>query len=245
MKKTILIYKIRTAIRKKATLLFLFNISFSQWAGYDISQVEYSSSDLRTFIESTAFGLSANPFLILSPEKRVYVGATISKNALVRSNTYQHQLSGLVPKFSADVFITNNLYFIGGLSQFYTNNDIVHSHNYGIALTSGEDAFYPWQTSVVFFRLTGPKDLTLRTVSLNLSTVTQVMNYQIQAGLGKEMYSATFFLNDVNFPTGMKGEINYLLLGIELEKGSFGIVPQIRVHPGLIGVSVGMTLGID
>ena len=74
--------------------LIFFTFGFSQWAGYDVHQEEYSSTDLRIFIEGKTFGLSANPSLIISPENRAYVGIGLSKNTLLRPNTYQKQLSG-------------------------------------------------------------------------------------------------------------------------------------------------------
>jgi len=74
----------------------------------------------------------------------------------------------------------------------------------------------------------------------------QVADHKIQIGLGKEMYSARFFLEEAKilFPNGMKGENNYILLGMYFERNSVGIIPQIRFHPGLIGTSIRMTLGI-
>ena len=221
---------------KWVLLLVFFTFGFSQWAGYNIHQEEYSSTSLRIFIEGKTFGLSSNPSLISFSKNRVYVGVGLSQN----------QLSGWAPKFSADIFITNNIYFIGRLSQFYSDENIVHSHNYGIALTSGEDVGYSWQSSVVFCNLTGPQDFALRSVSLNMVILIQVADHPIQVGLGKEMYSARFFLEEAKtlFPNGMKGEINYLLLGVHFERNSIGIIPQIQFHPGLIGASVRMTWGI-
>ena len=46
------------------------------------------------------------------------------------------------------------------------------------------------------------------------------------------------------FPNGMKGEINYILLGMHLKRSSIGIIPQIRFNPGLIRASFRMTWGI-
>ena len=135
---------------------------------------------------------------------------------------------------------------MGRLSQFYSDENIVHSHNYGIALTSEEDVAYPWQSSVIFCNLKGPQDFALRSVSLTMVTLIQVADHQIQVGLGKEMYSARFFLEEekILFPNGMKGEINYISLGMHFERNSIGIIPQIQLHPGLIGASVRMTWGI-
>ena len=221
--------------RRWVLLIVFFTFGFSQWADVDVED-SFTSTGLRIFIESTTFGLSPNPLLISFPKNRVYVGVGLSQN----------QLFGWAPKFSADIFITNNLYFMGRLSQFYSDENIIHSHNYGIALTSEEDVVYPWQTSVVFCNLTGPQDFALRSVSLTMVTLIQVADLPIQVGLGKEMYSARFFLEEAKilFPNGMKGEINYILLGVHFERNSIGIIPQIRFHPGLIGMSVRMTWGI-
>ena len=96
----------------------------------------------------------------------------------------------------------------------------------------------------MFCNLSGPRDFSLRSVSLTMAILIQAADHQIQIGLGKEMYSAKFFLEDANFPTAMKGEINYILLGMNFERDSIGIFPQIRFHPRLIGTSVRMTWGI-
>ena len=226
-------------------LLVFFTFGFSQWAEVDVRDT-FTSTDIKIFVESTTFGLSPNPSLISFSKTRVYVGVGLSNNLLLNSSIYQNQFSGWVPKFSADIFITNNLYFMGRLSQYYSGKDIVHSHNYGIALISGEDATYPWQTSVVFCDLKGPKDFALRDISLSMATLVQIADHQIQVGLGKEMYSARFFFEDANilFPNGMKGEINYILLGMHLKRSSIGIIPQIRFNPGLIRASFRMTWGI-
>ena len=226
-------------------LLVFLTFGFSQWAEVDVRD-SFTSTDIKIFVESTTFGLSPNPSLIFFSKNRVFVGVGLSNNLLLNSSIYQNQFSGWVPKFSADIFITNNLYFMGRLSQFYSGKDIVHSHNYGIALTSGEDTTYPWQTSVVFCNLKGPQDFALRDISLSMATLVQVADHQIQVGLGKEMYSARFFFEDANilFPNGMKGEINYILLGMHLKRSSIGIIPQIRFNPGLIRASFRMTWGI-
>ena len=225
--------------------LLFFTLGFSQWAYVDVKD-SFTSTDLRTFIESTTFGLSPNPSIISIDKNRVYIGVELSNNALLNSRIDQNRLSGWIPKFSADVFITNNLYFVGRLSQFYSDENIVHSHNYGIALKSGEDVAYPWYTSVVFCNLTGPKDFALRSVSLTMGTLIQLADHQIQVGLGKEMYSARFFSDETKtlFPNGMEGEINYISLGMHFQRNSVGIIPQIQFHPGLIGVSVRMIWGI-
>jgi hypothetical protein len=244
MALTVSIHNKINILKKWTVFLMFFNFGISQWAAFDIQQEAYSSVDLRTFIESTTFGLSANPAYMLSSEKRVNVGMGFSRNILLHSNRYQNQFSGWFPKFSVDVFITNNLYLIGRLSQFYSNEDIIQFHNYGFALTSGEDDSYPWQSSVVFCNLAGPRDFALRSVSLKMITRIQMIGHQVQMGIGKEMYSTTFYINDVNFPSKMKGEINYLLLGMQFERNLFRIMPQIRLHPRLIGTSVRMTWGI-
>ena len=227
--------KKQSIIGKWVLLLVFFTFGFSQWADVDVED-SFTSTGLKIFIESTTFGLSPNPSLISFPKNRVYVGVGLSQN----------QFSGWVPKFSTDVFITNNLYFMGRLSQFYSDKNIVHSHNYGIALTSGEDVVYPWQTSIVFCNLTGPQDFALRSVSLTIVSLIQVADHKIQIGLGKEMYSARFFLEEAKilFPNGMKGENNYILLGMYFGRNSIGIIPQIRFHPGLIGTSIRMIWGI-
>ena len=135
---------------------------------------------------------------------------------------------------------------MGRLSQFYSGKNIVQSNNYGIALVSGEDATYPWQTSIVFCSLKGPQKFALRDISLSMATLVQVADHQIQVGVGKEMYSARFFFEDANilFPNGMKGEINYILLGMHLNRKSIRITPQIRFNPRLIKTSIRMTWGI-
>ena len=225
--------------------LLFFTFGFSEWAYVDVKD-SFTSTDLRTFIESTTFGLSPNPSIIPFHKNRVYVGIELSNNALLNSSIDQNRLSGWIPKFSADVFITNNLYFVGRISQFYSDENIVHSHNYGIALKSGEDVAYPWYASVVFCNLTGPQDFALRSVSLTMGTLKQLADHQIQVGMGKEMYSARFFSDETKtlFPNGMEGEINYILLGMHFQRNSIGIIPQIQFHPGLIGVSVRVVWGI-
>ena len=237
--------KKQSLVGKCVLSLLFFTFGFSQWAYVDVKD-SFTSTDLRTFIESTTFGLSPNPSIISIDKNRVYIGVELSNNALLNSRIDQNRLSGWIPKFSADVFITNNLYFVGRLSQFYSDENIVHSHNYGIALKSGEDVAYPWYTSVVFCNLTGPKDFALRSVSLTMGTLIQLADHQIQVGLGKEMYSARFFSDETKtlFPNGMEGEINYILLGMPFQRNSVGIIPQIQFHPGLIGVSVRMIWGI-
>jgi hypothetical protein len=226
-------------------LLVFFTFGFSQWAEVDVRD-SFTSTDIKTFVESTTFGLSPNPSLISFSKKRVYVGVGLSNNIFLNPSIYQNQLSGWVPKFSADIFITNNLYFMGRLSQFYSGKDIVQSHNYGIALVSGGYSTYPWQTSVVFCSLKGPQDFALRDISLSMATLVQVADHQIQVGVGKEMYSARFFFEDANilFPNGIKGEINYILLGMHLNRNSIRITPQIRFNPGLIKASIRMAWGI-
>ena len=204
---------------KRIVLFMFFTFGFSQWAGYDVHQEEYSSTDLRIFIEGKTFGLSANPALTISPENRAYVGIGLSNNTLFRPNTYQKQLSGWVPNFSADIFITNNLYFIGRISQFYSEEDIVHSHNFGFALKSGEDVSYPWQTSVVFCNNCNGTGRYMRIVQLGPGMIQQMLqNCDKCGGRGKTIK---------NF-----------------ERDSIGIFPQIRFHPRLIGTSVRMTWGI-
>ena len=54
-------------------LLVFFTFGFSQWADVDVSD-SFTSTDIKTFVESTTFGLSPNPSLISFSKKRVYVG---------------------------------------------------------------------------------------------------------------------------------------------------------------------------
>ena len=63
--------------------LMFFTFGFSQWAGYDVHQEEYSSTSLRIFIEGKTFGLSSNPSLISFSKNRVYVGVGYHKTNIL------------------------------------------------------------------------------------------------------------------------------------------------------------------
>ena len=232
-------------IVKFLVLHVLLSFCFAQWVDFSLEQEEFSWPDVQRFLEGTAFTLSESPSNLISPNQRLHVSMGFSKHLWSHASIYQNQISRVAPKFSVAFFLTNNLTFIGGLSQFRSANQNIQIQNYGLALRANEDTSYPLQTSAVFCRLEGPKDLSQRTVSLNLSSKLNILSSNLQIGIGKKMYSATFFHNDNSFPLGMKGEINYLLLGMLIKNNTYGIVPQLRFHPNLIDITLKLSLGIE
>lgn len=235
-------YKYKT---KHLGLLLCLNLCFAQWVDYNLDQEVYSQHDVQRFVEGAAFTLSEIPSNLISPDRRIHISIGLSKHLWSQTGIYQSQLSSMVPKFSAALFLTHNLTFIGGVSQFHSGNQNIQIQSYGLALRANEETSYPLQTSAVFCRLAGPKDLSLRTVSLNLSSKFNIVGFEFQLGIGKEMYSATFLLDNSNFPSEMKGELNYFLIGMLFKKNTYGFIPQLRLHPDLIGISLRVSLEID
>lgn len=230
---------------KLLVLHVLLSFCFSQWVDFSLGQEEYSQPDVQRFLEGTAFTLSESPSNLISPNHRMHVSIGFSKHLWSHSGIYQNQISRVAPKFSVSFFLTNNLTFIGGVSQFQSANQNIQVHNYGLALRTNEDTPYPLQTSAVFYRLEGPRDLSQRTVSLNLSSKINILSSNLQFGVGKEMYSATFLIYNNSFPSGMKGEINYLLVGMLIKYNTYEIIPQLRFHPNLIDITLKFSLGIQ
>lgn len=226
-------------------LHLLLSFCFAQWVDFSLAQEEFSQPDVQRFLEGAAFTLSESPSNLISPNHRMHVSIGFSKHLWSHASIYQSQISRVAPKFLVSFFLTNNLTFIGGVSQFRSANQNIQIQNYGLALRANEDTSYPLQTSVIFYRLEGPKDLSQRTVSLNLSSKINILNSNLQIGIGKEMYSATFLINDNSFPSGMKGEINYLLLGMLIKNNTYEIIPQLRFHPNLIDITLKFSLGVQ
>jgi len=232
-------------ITKHLGLLLCLNFCFAHWVDYNLDVEVYSQPDVRRFVEGAAFTISEIPSNLLSPDNRIHISVGLSKRLWSQNGIYQRQLSRMAPKFSAALFLTHNLTFIGGISQFHSDKQNIQIQSYGLALRTNEDTSYPLQTSAVFCRLAGPKDLNQRTVSLNLSSKLNIMGFEFQYGIGKEMYSATFLIDDSDFPSEMKGEINYFLIGMLIKNNKYGFISQLRLHPDLIGISLRVSLGID
>ncbi len=232
-------------VKKKIAIILFVNIGFSQWGNFDISSYNYAPSDLKILIESIAFNLSQNPSFYHSTQERVNISFDLSQNTIFKSNEYRDRYSEFFPKFSSNIFVTKNLILMGSISQLYSKKDIIQLLSWGMIFTSEKDASFPLQTSVVFCNLSGPRDFSMGTVSIISATYLKFMNQKFQFGIGKEMYSAHFFTRDTELPKNLKGEINFLLLGLELGGNPFIITPHIRLRPNLIGFSLKLILPVN
>ena len=220
-------------------MILFFGIVWAQQSDFELITEEYNDSDLRSFIESKSFNFSSHFSMINNTQiSKITLALETKQSIYLQHNIYQKNSTEFIPVFSGSIFITHNLLIYGGLSQFNSNGQNIQFLNSGIGLMSEKDFPYPWNFSISLNRLEGPRQFSIRTVSMQFKMLIQKFDFPFQIGIGKEMYTSRFFQLNDNFPSRLEGEINYVLLGKQFDRGQWCIVPQLRLHPKMLGTSL-------
>jgi hypothetical protein len=220
-------------------LILLFGIVWAQQSDFELITEEFNDSDLRTFIESKSFSFSPHFSMINNTQvSKITVALETKQSIHLQHNIYQKRNTEFIPVFSGSILITHNLLIYGGLSQFNSNGQNIQFLNSGVGLMSEKDFPYPWNFSISLNRLEGPTQFSIRAVSMQFKMIIQKLNFPFQIGMGKEMYTSRFFQLNDNFPSTLEGEINYVLFGKQFDRSQWCIVPQLRLHPKILGTSL-------
>ena len=125
------------------------------------------------------------------------------------------------------------------MSIFKSGSDFVQSFAYGFGLNITNEDKNNWRVSVLFSKLQGPDDLKNRSIDAAIIKEFEFGSVQIFAGLGLNNYNTKILIEDFDsIPKTIKGNANHLLLGTQLIKGRFTIIPVLQLNSDVIIISI-------
>ena len=120
-----------------------------------------------------------------------------------------------------------------------SGNDIIQSFAYGFGLNLTNKDKNNWRFSILFSKLQGPDDLKNRSIDAAIIKEFEFGSVPIFAGLGLNTYNTKILIEDLDSITKtIKGDANHLLLGTQLTKGRFTIIPVLQLNSDVVIISI-------
>jgi len=221
-------------------LCFSMPIS-AQWTSFELDNIdsEQFPKQVEPFLKAVSLSLNRHFFIPTNVNKRMSIGISYSQGLNITEENYSTDLIGGYPNLSGIIVVTQNLSLKGNLSIFKSGNDIVQSFAYGFGLNLTNKEKNNWRLSALSSRLQGPDDLKNRSIEAAIIKEFEIKSIPIFVGAGLNTYNTKILIEDIDLTSKkIKGNANHLLLGIQLLKGRFNIVPVLQVNSDVIIFSI-------
>jgi len=231
---------------KAFSIILIVIISFSvsvsaQWTSFELDNLdsEQFQQQVEPFLKTISLSTTRHFFSQNSINKRISIGVSYSQGVNITEEKRSTDLIGGYPNFAGTLVVTQNLLLKGNMSIFKSGSEFVQSFAYGFGLNITNEDKNNWRVSVLFSKLQGPDDLKNRSIDAAIIKEFEFGSTQIFAGLGLNNYNTKILIEDFDLiPKTIKGNANHLLLGTQLIKGRFTIIPVLQVNSDVIIISI-------
>ena len=231
---------------KAFSIILIVIISFSvsvsaQWTSFELDNLdsEQFQQQVEPFLKIISLSTNRHFFSQNSINKRISIGVSYSQGVNITEEKRSTDLIGGYPNFAGTLVVTQNLLLKGNVSIFKSGSEFVQSFAYGFGLNITNEDKNNWRVSVLFSKLQGPDDLKNRSIDAAIIKEFEFGSAQIFAGLGLNNYNTKILIEDLDsIPKTIKGNANHLLLGTQLIKGRFTIIPVLQVNSDVIIISI-------
>jgi hypothetical protein len=231
---------------KAFSIILIVIISFSvsvsaQWTSFELDNLdsEQFQQQVEPFLKTISLSTNRHFFSQNSINKRISIGVSYSQGVNITEEKRSADLIGGYPNFAGTLVVTQNLLLKGNVSIFKSESEFIQSFAYGFGLNITNEDKNNWRASVLFSKLQGPDDLKNRSIDAAIIKEFEVGSIQIFAGLGLNNYNTKILIEELDsIPKTIKGNANHLLLGTQLIKGRFTIIPVLQVNSDVIIISI-------
>lgn len=213
----------------------------AQWTSFELDNIESEKfqQQVEPFLKTISLSTNRHFFSQININKRISLGVSYSHGINITGEKYSTDLIGGYPNLAGTLVVTQNLSLKGNMSIFKSEGDIVQSFAYGFGLNLTNKEKNNWRFSVLFSKLQGPDDLKNRSIDAAIINEFEIGTIPIFAGLGLNTYNTKILIEDLDSITkSIKGNANYLLLGIQLIKGRLTIIPVLQVNSDVVILSI-------
>jgi len=221
-------------------LIFLIVPIDAQWATFDPEKVDVDEfkREITPFIKSVSLSQTNHFYSPLNINNRLRLGIAYSRGINISGEDYSSELIRGYPNFAGNLLISENLVLKGNFSIFNSGSDVVQSFAYGFGLNLTNKESNNWKTSILFSQLQGPDDIKIKSIDGNIIYDFELSKFQMFAGLGVNTYNAKILMDNDSIPNSIKGNVNYLLIGVLFNRGRFTIMPIIQLNSDVIVMSL-------
>ncbi len=231
---------------KAVPIILILTISFSvplsaQWTSFELDDIELEKfqQQVEPFLKTISLSTNRHFLSPINIYKRISIGVSYSRGINIAGEKHSTDIIGGYPNLASTLIVTKNLSLKGNMSIFKSKKDLVQSFAYGFGLKLTNKDKNNWRFSVLFSKLQGPDDLKNRSIDAVIINEFEFGTVPIFAGLGLNTYNTKILIDDLDLvPTSIKGNANYLVLGILLTKGKLTILPILQVNSDVIIISI-------
>lgn len=231
---------------KTILVILILLISYSvpinaQLISFELDNIESEEfqQQVEPFLKTISLSINRHFFSKININKRISLGVSYSHGINTTGEKHSTDLIGGYPNLAGALVVTPNLSLKGNMSIFKSKGDLVQSFAYGFGLNLTNKDKNNWRFSVLFSKLQGPDDLKNRSIDAAIIKEFELGTVPIFAGLGLNTYNTKILIEDLDYlPKSIKGNANHLLLGAQLIKGRFTIIPVLQVNSEVIVISI-------
>ncbi len=225
-------------------ILFIFVPVSAQWTSFELDKIDSEEFErqIDPFLKTISLSANRHFFSQSNINKRISIGVSYSRGINITGQKHSTDLLGGYPNLAGMLIVTQNLSLKGNMSIYKSGDDLIQSFAYGFGLNITNEEKNNWRLSALFSKLQGPDDLKNRAIDAAIIKEFELGSVPIFVGLGLDTYNTKILIEDLDsIPTTIKGNANHLLLGIQLIKGRFTIIPVLQVNSDVIIVSIEMS----
>ena len=225
-------------------LIVMISLSVSvsaQWTSFELNNIDSQEFQQKAqpFFKTISLFTIRHFFSQNSINKRISVGVSYSQGINIEGGKYSTDLIRGYPNIAGILVVTQNLSLKGNVSIFKSGSDLVQSFAYGFGLNITTEEKNNWRVSTLFSKLHGPDDLKNRSIDAAIIKEFEVGSVPLFAGLGLNTYNTKILINDFeSISKTIKGNVNHVLLGIQLVKGRITIIPVLQINSDVVIISI-------
>lgn len=230
-------------MRRLNFLIFCFSFSHAQWISFNLDSAS-ETNQVKIYLTGISLGFSNHTRVVQEEERRLVTGVSFIYIKNLNKSTFINDRLGGIPIFYGKILISNNLFFQGKLGGFTSRGDISKYAGWGFTLNLS-DVNNPsaWKLSTNFSHVKSSGNLRLRSLDVFLSKEWRLKIMWCFVGFGKNYSRTHIYLNSEVIPSVFEGENNYVQFGTQFQSGSLVLVPQIKIHPEIVQISVDLLRG--
>ena len=223
-------------------VILFFSVPISaQWTSFELDNIdsEEFQQQVEPLLKTISLSTNRHFFSPININKHISIGVSYSHGINISGEQYSTDRIGGYPNIAGTLVVTQNLSLKGNMSIFESENDVVQSFAYGFGLNITNKDKNKWRFSVMFSKLHGPDDLKNRYIDAAIIKEFELGSVPLFAGLGLNTYNTKILIEDLDpIPKTIKGDANHLLLGVQLTKGKFTIIPVLQVNSDVVIISI-------
>ncbi len=212
----------------------------AQWIKFDLQNLDVNNfkQEVEPLIKATSISAVSHLNSPMKLNKRLRIGVAYSHGINISGENTVSDLFGGYPNFAGSLLISENLVLKGNLSVFNSRNDVVQALAYGFGLKLAEKENNNWRLSVLFSKLQGPEDISIRSIDGTVVYNLHLAELPVFFGFGSNNYKAKILFDDTEIPNSIEGTATYFIAGLLYNREHYTVMPLIQLNSDVFVISI-------